>query len=294
MLRVADLITSTAGVATMVMQERGLPAKYSLRIDFVKFTNPALERAALLAGKLDVGQIDVGAAARLKSKETDVRVIYPALLAYHAIVVPKAGPIQAMKDLKGRRIGVFSTASAGTPIVTELLRQAGVNYAREVKQHVAPPAALPELIEGGQVDAVETWEPMVSQLLSTGRYRELFNFRQWYRERTGHDLLYVGVIMRGEIVEKHPDLVRRFVRMYQEANRIAQDPASRAVERWAEARKITDPRWVALLGERVRAAIATTYTRAMVEQQKTYLDLLAATGQIEAVPPGLYFLEAAP
>ena len=77
----------------------------------------------------------------------------------YGLAVPADSPIQSVADLKGKKIGVTSMASAGVIIARALVKQAGMDPNRDVSIVVAGESAqTAALINSKQVDALSQFD----------------------------------------------------------------------------------------------------------------------------------------
>ena len=75
------------------------------KIALFSFTNPADQKVALLAGSLDMCGTTLAHAIHSASRGQPVVVVAALCNKCSALVVKKDGPVKAIKDLKGKKIG---------------------------------------------------------------------------------------------------------------------------------------------------------------------------------------------
>src|SRR5262249_19174118 len=77
----------------------------------------------------------------------------------YGIAVPADSPVKAVTDLKGKKIGVTSMASAGVIVARALVKQAGMDPDKDVNIVVAGEAAqTAALLNSKQVDALSQFD----------------------------------------------------------------------------------------------------------------------------------------
>lgn len=87
----------------------------------------------------------------------------------YGIVVPENSPIKTFADLKGKRIGVTSMASAGVIIARALAKENGMNPDTDIKIVVAGEAAqTAALLRTGQVDALSQFDTQYALTTNAG------------------------------------------------------------------------------------------------------------------------------
>ena len=87
----------------------------------------------------------------------------------YGIAVPKQSPIQSVRDLKGKKIGVASMASGGVPVARGLLAMNGLNPEKDAQIVVVGEAAQAAvLLRSGQVSALSLYDTQYTLVESAG------------------------------------------------------------------------------------------------------------------------------
>jgi NitT/TauT family transport system substrate-binding protein len=87
----------------------------------------------------------------------------------YGIAVPADSPIQTFADLRGKRIGVISMASAGVLVARELARSAGLDPDADVTVVVAGEGAqTAAMVRGKQVDALSQFDTQYAMVENAG------------------------------------------------------------------------------------------------------------------------------
>jgi NitT/TauT family transport system substrate-binding protein len=87
----------------------------------------------------------------------------------YGIAVPKESAIRSIKDLKGKKIGVASMASAGVPVARGLLAMNGLDPEKDAQIVVVGEAAqAAALLRGEQVSALSLYDTQYSLVDSAG------------------------------------------------------------------------------------------------------------------------------
>ena len=84
--------------------------------------------------------------------------------------------ITTISDLKGKRIA-YVQGSASDYMVTKALASAGLSRSDVLLQAVDDPSTSVAALYGGQISAAVSWEPLMSQAVSSGNARILFTSR---------------------------------------------------------------------------------------------------------------------
>src|SRR5437870_4758674 len=133
------------------------------------------------------------------------RVVLAALLA--AIALWPAGPIRTLADLKGKRIGVTTAGSLTDWLVRELSRQQG--WGSDGIQIVALGQMQARLaaIQRGELDGMVIEAATGYELEEAGKAKNFMLFGDIAKD------FYTHVIFAtDDLIEKRPDLLRRFLR----------------------------------------------------------------------------------
>jgi len=96
----------------------------------------------------------------------------------YGIAVPQDSPVKEIADLRGKRIGVISMASAGVLVARELARAAGLNPDSDINIVVAGEGAqTAAMVRGGQVDALSQFDTQYAMVDNAGVKLRLLDTR---------------------------------------------------------------------------------------------------------------------
>ncbi len=204
-----------ASLPVYVAEDQQLWSKARVQAETVSFTSSNDMVNALVAGQVDMlpavslvplihleiqhpGRIRIFSHSRMRPENSTYR-----------IVVKNNSPLRALKDLEGRKIGVFPGTSA-TRLLTAFLQTRQVDTSRITFVQL-PPSAQVASLESGAVDALFAYDPLT--LIAPGTYRALSN--SVYAELIDPCPLGVSVISR--VYERsHPRSAARAVAALQE------------------------------------------------------------------------------
>jgi len=192
--------------------EVGIEAKIfeaeGIEVEVTSFRGDAQLQQALAAGGVDVG-LGSGPGLGFRAKGAPaigVAAMYgpPANLA---LVLPFASPIRTLADLKGKRIGVTTAGSLTDWLVRELSRQQG--WGSDGIQIVALGQMQARLaaIQRGELDGMVIEAATGYELEEAGKAKNFMLFGDIAKH------FYTHVIFAtDDLIEKRPDLLRRFLR----------------------------------------------------------------------------------
>jgi ABC transporter, substrate-binding protein, aliphatic sulfonates family len=253
----------------------------SIRVEERVFTAGPSEIEALFAGEVDIGYIGPGPALNgyLKSRGKALRIVAGASSGGAALVARQDIPLKGVADLGGKRVAVPQTGGTQDISLRHALAEAGLKPREkggtvDVVQYA--PADTLNLFKEKQIDAAWLPEPWVARLEAEAGARVVVDERDLW---PGGKFATTVVIARSEFLEKHPDLVEKFLG----AHIAAVDAIGARPE---EARRVIGERLAALnQGKKLPEAILKTALSrtdithdALNESVLTFADWSAALG----------------
>jgi NitT/TauT family transport system substrate-binding protein len=185
-VRMQGLPADPAAIPMLVMQEEGLDEKHGFKAEFVE-VDPDAAANTLLIGESDVAMEQDAVTMTLAQQEGEEGVVfYPVLNTMMSVVVAEDSPYQTPQDLVGKEVGHFGVDSGTTSVIALMLKELeGIDVFKDYNLREAGPAALPELLAGGRVEAIFDYEPLALRavLETPGRY--IFEPAKAWADRTG-------------------------------------------------------------------------------------------------------------
>jgi ABC-type nitrate/sulfonate/bicarbonate transport system substrate-binding protein len=190
------------GIEAKIFEAEGIA------VEVTSFRGDAQLQQALAAGGVDVG-LGSGPGLGFRAKGAPaigVAAMYgpPANLA---LVLPLDTPIRTIADLKGKRIGVTTAGSLTDWLVRELSRQQG--WGSDGMQILALGQMQARLaaIQRGELDGMVIEAATGYELEEAGKAKNFLLFGDIAKD------FYTHVIFASDdLIEKRPDLLRRFLR----------------------------------------------------------------------------------
>jgi NitT/TauT family transport system substrate-binding protein len=111
------------------------------------------------------------------------------------------GPINSVKDLRGKRIGVPGMGTPPFIFANRVLGANGIDPSREITWLVFPAGELSLALSKGEVDAIADSEPIGSMLVAKGQVK---NIADQALDMPYADEYCCAVIVNGKYLKKHP------------------------------------------------------------------------------------------
>src|SRR3979411_2015415 len=194
--------------ATEVGIEAKIFDKESIEVEVTSFRGDAQMQQALAAGSLDVG-LGSGPGLGFRAKGAPaigVAAMYGPPINL-ALVLPFDTPIKTVADLKGKRIGVTTLGSLTDWLVRGLSRQQGWGSDGIKILALGQMQARLAAIQRGELDGMVIESATGYELEEGGKARNLLLFGDIAKDFYTH-VIYAT----DDMIEKRPDLLRRFLR----------------------------------------------------------------------------------
>jgi ABC-type nitrate/sulfonate/bicarbonate transport system substrate-binding protein len=206
-VNVATAATGQSGYIAALIENKGLDVKYGLKItnmmmDFTEAAN------AIKLGRAQASAMQPSTAVNLVKSGTDIRLITPQIWSGNSWVVKKDAPYKSFADLKGKKIGNFARVTGAFFFSAVIAKEHKLDLEKDFQSIPAETGALLALLERGDVEAINMFEPHVTRMVMSGRYRVLVDFDIALEEIFGAPPLKSTVGMLKETVEKQPALVK--------------------------------------------------------------------------------------
>jgi len=182
-----------------------------MMMDFTEAAN------AVKLGRAVASAMQPSTAVNLVKSGTDIRLITPQIWSGNSWVVKKDSPYKSFGDLKGKKIGNFARVTGAYFFSAVIAKENKLDLEKDFQSIPAETGALIALLERGDVEAINMFEPHVTRMVMSGRYRVLVDFDIALEEIFGAPPLKSSVGMLKETVEKQPQLVKAIRSAYGEA-----------------------------------------------------------------------------
>lgn len=182
------------------------------KLDITPFRASDATFRAFEAGQIDGGTASANAVITAAAKGLDLRVVASLSLEANGgsvtqYMVKSDSPIKTLADLKGKTVGIVGYRSSIELWARAAIAKGGLNPERDVSWAVVPFPAMGAALRSGKVDVAGMPQVFSEPESAKGGLRTLFT------SKTGvpFDEELILIIMRPEIMQKHPEAVRAFL-----------------------------------------------------------------------------------
>ena len=210
-VRLQAFAGGSTAMALKAMEEGGFDKKHGFEGKMFYF-NPNISYQQFIQRNTDVS-IDtdplVVAKARLEGHK--MVCFFSCTNNHCTILVKKDAPYRSLPDLRGKRLGHYGIDSGGFSSFALVARiKHGMDAMKDFQlREAAPPALLP-LLGKGDLDAIISFEPLMSRAAVTIGSRVLFGpFAHVWREVSGQPLLLTAMAAFEDYIRDRLDVCRR-------------------------------------------------------------------------------------
>jgi ABC-type nitrate/sulfonate/bicarbonate transport system substrate-binding protein len=215
-VNIATAAAGQSGYIAALIDAKGIAAKHGLKINnlMMDFTEAA---NAVKLGRAIASAMQPSTAVNLLKSGTDIRLITPQIWSGNSWLVKKDSPYKSLADLKGKKIGNFARVTGAYFFSAVIAKEKKLDIEKDFQSIPAETGALIALLERGEVEAINMFEPHTTRLVLSEKYRVLLDFDVELENLFGAPPLKSSVGMLKETVEKQPALVRAIRGAYVEA-----------------------------------------------------------------------------
>jgi len=151
---------SSAAAPFAIATKLGWFAQAGIKVTLVPLPGSTDCVKSVATGDVEYGLPSIEPLAIIRPQGVKMKNYYTAYQGnIYGIAVPEGSPVQTFKDLRGKRIGVISMASASVIITRALATINGMNPDRDISIVVAGEAAqTAALLRSGEIDALSQFD----------------------------------------------------------------------------------------------------------------------------------------
>jgi len=216
---IATSAAGQSGYIAALIENKKLDIKYGIKItnmmmDFTEAAN------AVKLGRTLASSMQPSTAVNLVKSGTDIRLIAPQIWSGNSWVIKKDAPYKSFPDLKGKKLGNFARVTGAYFFSAVIAKEQKLDIEKDFQNVPAETGALIALLERGEVEAINMFEPHTTRLVMSGKYRVLLDFDIELENIFGAPPLKSSVGILKETVEKQPALIKAVRGAYADAIQI--------------------------------------------------------------------------
>lgn len=210
-IRVAAQKTGTLAWELAVVRAHGLDKQANIAIETTELASPEAGKIALRAGSADLMVSDWLWVSRERALGARLQ-FYPYSSALGAVMIPPSSPVQALSDLKGRKLAV-----AGGPLdkswllLQTIAKRDGVELKSQATITYGAPPLLAAKMADGEMDASLNYWNFCAALEARG-FRRLIGMENLLPQLGAKGrVAMVGYVFDEDWAKTHRDLMTRFL-----------------------------------------------------------------------------------
>ena len=202
-----------------VIKKFGLDKKYNIDIVPTVTASSTTGIVAMQGGSADVGNFGWNEIARFLGGGYNMVAVTPWLRwGADFYLVAANSPIKTLSDLKGKKIGVVNKTTLNYVLLRVVAKKNyGVDLDKEASVHEGAQGLLRGLMEQGQLDAAGIFNSVTPAMVASGKFRSLVKISDLVAQYGLPDTPFLMYAFDGKYAAAHPDNVKAFVKVYQEA-----------------------------------------------------------------------------
>lgn len=202
-----------------VIKKFGLDKKYNIDIVPTVTASSTTGIVAMQGSSADVGNFGWNEIARFVGGGYQMVAVTPWLRwGADFYVVAANSPIKTLGDLKGKKIGVVNKTTLNYVLLRVVAKDNhGVDLDKDAMVHEGAQGLLRGLMEQGQLDAAGMFNSVTPSMIATGKFRSLVKISDLVKQYGLPDTPFLMYAFDAKYAAAHPDNVKAFVKVYQEA-----------------------------------------------------------------------------
>jgi ABC-type nitrate/sulfonate/bicarbonate transport system substrate-binding protein len=221
----------------------------------------------------------------------DWAIIGGGLTVFQEVFVRKDSPIKATADLKGKRVGVWSTGAGAFKAARVAIMDAGgpdVTKDSSMVQVAAP--ALFKMLQAGSVDAMINESSFTVRAGSQpNEFRSIFSVNEYWKKKTGFPVIWAAPLVAWRSwVDQDRARAKNFAAAIEESFRWVAEPQNfdAAVKTHGELAGVSDPASIATYKKWLAEGLIflPEWNAKVVAAEWQFLDIAKRYGVLDDVP----------
>jgi ABC-type nitrate/sulfonate/bicarbonate transport system substrate-binding protein len=212
-------LLGSSGAPPEVMKSLKLDEKYGIEIEYKPFQDIAAMDRAFVLGEIDINaNLALNQWATFLNQGHDLVGVMGALHPVGFVVAPTKSSVKDIKDLLGKRVGVYGIHGTSTAILGVLIHEAlpGTDIRKSMQLFNSTPPVLMTLINKGEVDAILNVAPFVPKMVHSGEYRVVLDTNGFWTKQTGQALPFAVLAVTRKTLQAKPKAIQAAVSAWRE------------------------------------------------------------------------------
>jgi len=176
------------------------------RFNSLRFTEFPTVVESLKVRKVEATFLLAPLAMVLREQGVPIHIVYLGHRDGSTVIVPKDSTAKSLRDLRGKTFARPSKFSNQYLVITKLMEDEGMQPG-DINFVDMPPPDMPSALAAGAIDAYFIGEPYAAKAELAGTGRVLY-----YAKDIWPHFVSCVLVVRDELIEEHPEVVRDLVR----------------------------------------------------------------------------------
>lgn len=219
-------------------------------------------------------------------------IVGGGLTVIQDIYVPKDSPIKTAADLRGKRVGVWSTGAGAYKATRIALKDAtGIDLAKDTKLTQVAAPALFKMLQTGQVDAmINVSSFTIAAASQPDKFRTVFSPNDYWKKKTGYPVFWAAPTVAWKSwIDENPTRAKNMANAIEESFRWLRKPENldATLKKYGQLAGVTTPAAAAtykkMLGE--DRIFLAHWDQKVADSQWKFLEIGKKEGILDKVPP---------
>jgi len=215
-IRFANLTIGLTSAYDNIGIKKGIFEKYGIDLQVINFRGGAEAAAGIASKQVDMGSFGTPILISI-SKGFPIKLVAAPADKWINFVLVGANHINSIADLKGKTVATGGIGGGNHQSFVTIIEKSGL---KETDVRVMATGGVDAfmIIKSGQVDAIQTSEPTVSQIVADGAGHVLAEAKDYYG-----DYQHSFIFATDDFIENHPDAIRNFLKASRESLEYCRD-----------------------------------------------------------------------
>jgi ABC-type nitrate/sulfonate/bicarbonate transport system substrate-binding protein len=218
-------------------------------------------------------------------------IIGGGLTVVQDVFVRRDSPLKAMADLRGKKVGTFSTGAGAFKATRAAIIDAyGLDIMKDTNLVQLAAPALFKLLESGDVDAMINISSFtIAAESQPDKFRSIFSPNDYWRQKTGYPIVWAAPLVAWRSwVDQDPKRAKNFADATEESFRWLRQPDNleAAVKTYGELASVTNPAAISEYKKQLaeKRMFLAHWDHKVVDAQWRFLYMAKSHGILDKVP----------